>query len=151
MRFSLLIAAALLALSSGCRAAAQEPAGAGSATAVAASAEASAPAAPAGACNVGADSLALPASGGACDEKQCAAAGGACTFGGFACKQVCARRTRDGAKPCRDGNECEAGCFGPSYLRAGAPAAGTCASLYVNRGCKNAVEKGVARGTLCAE
>jgi hypothetical protein len=166
MPASRLIAAALLALSAGCRAAAQQPAGVESAAAeaapadshertsaaVAASSGATAPPATGGTCGgLRADSLALPVPGGTCDENACAAAGGVCTFGGFACPKVCARRTHDSGKPCQGSADCEAGCFGLGYVPAGTRAQGTCATSYVNRGCKNPVENGLARGTMCAE
>ncbi len=102
--------------------------------------------------SIAASYLALAPDGrGTCDAKSCAAAGGACAYGGFCFGQACIKRTRDGGATCTDGSQCESkACFAPDSAKPG-PGTGRCSGVVLNLGCHAPVEHGVVGRTLCGD
>ncbi|HET7544441.1 MAG TPA: hypothetical protein VFK05_31435 [Polyangiaceae bacterium] len=86
-----------------------------------------------------------------CEAARCAAAGGACGYGGVACPSACFRKTSDGGQACTDDSQCQSACVTDPDLPVGKSAQGTCHRLAHVMGCENHVRAGRASGALCVE
>lgn len=103
-------------------------------------------------CKLGPDVLALPPAKGKCDDHECTAAYGTCTWGGIGCSEVCARLTSDFGHTCSDASECEGICEVSKKIPPGTVTTGKCSETKVHFGCHNPVVKGVVGvGELCAD
>lgn len=99
-------------------------------------------------CRIGKELLALPdENGGRCEAQSCAAANGACVWGGIGCQMVCALFTRDAGTPCTDAAQCKGSCLAPGKVPRGTRTTGACSKTTVTMS-GNFVRKGVAGGDL---
>jgi len=58
----------------------------------------------------------------------------------------------DAGKTCRDKSDCSGRCLATGEVAAGAAAAGVCQrDASENFGCRQWIENGVARGTICID
>ena len=88
-------------------------------------------------------------------EKECREAGG--QWARFGVRDhlcgvySCAARTGDGGKECRNHSDCEYLCLAKGEPRVGSPAAGQCAAIRSEFGCKYHVNGGVVAGRVCVD